>query len=324
MARIEPAAIIEMIESRRRDDVAEAVRDLTADEGLDAAIALLTAVQREVGVRWHSQRWTVADEHAASAIVDHALSTACAATGAPDDGGRVVVACAEDEWHVLPARMLSEQIRARGWATLFLGSSAPAEELGRFITQSGPVAVALSCSMDRNLPGARRSIEAAHAAGVPVVAGGAAFEGPARVAALGADAGGGTPEELHGLLLAWSAEAPVLAEPTIAPPPVLDGLARHRVLERALRAMVERIQPLADARPHELARLHDDLDGLLRGAEAAVHVGEPGIVVDHAVWLGALSEARGEPAGLIAVALEALAEAAPDWLDLRGELAVEV
>lgn len=324
MSRIEPAAIVELIEARQRDEVAGAVRDLAASEGLDAAVALLAAVQLEVGARWQAQRWTVADEHAASAIVDHALSVACAATGTPDDERRVVVACAEDEWHVLPARMLSEQLRARGWATLFLGSSAPADELGRFVGQAAPVAVALSCSLDRNLPGARRSIEASHAAGVPVVAGGAAFADPGRAAALGADAARTSVDDLAGLLESWAAKPPALAVPAVDAPPPLIGLARLRVLEAALRNLVERIQPLARARPHELARLHDDVDGLLGAAEAAAHVGDPGIVAAHTAWLRSVSEARGEVAGLTDVVVEALAAAAPDWLDLRGQLAVEV
>lgn len=313
-----------MIEARRRDDVAAAVRHLAASEGLDAAVALLVEVQQDVGVRWQSQRWTVADEHAASAIVDHALSVACAATGEPDDGRRVVVACVEDEWHVLPARMLAEQLRARGWSTLFLGSSAPAEELGRFVAHATPVAVALSCSMDRNLPGARRSIQACHGAGVPVVVGGAAFADRSRVAALGADAGSLTVDQLHTLLDAWTDRAPALASATVDAPPPLDGAARSRVLDEAVRTIVDRIHPLADARDHELARLRDDLDGLLHGAQAAAHVGDPSIVAAHAAWLRQLSEARGEPPGLTGVAVEALAAAAPAWLGLRGELAVEI
>ncbi|MCO8128371.1 cobalamin-dependent protein [Acidimicrobiia bacterium EGI L10123] len=324
MARPEPAAIIELIEARRRDELAGIVRELTVSEGLDAAIALLVEVQVDVGARWQSQAWTVADEHAASAIVDHALTVACAATGSPDDDRRVVVACAEDEWHVLPARMLSEQLRSRGWSTLFLGSSAPARELGRFVAHADPVAVGLSCSMDRNLPGARRSIEACHEAGVPVVVGGAAFDEPGRVAALGADASCATVAEVDELLEAWAEEPPVLASPTVEAPPHLDSLARHRVLDATLRSMVERIHPLADARPHELVRLQEDLDGLLRGAEAAAHVADPGIVADHVAWLRSVSEARGETPGLVGVALEALAGAAPEWMDLRGELSVEV
>ena len=313
-----------MIEARRRDDVAALVRDLAASEGLDAAIGLLAEVQREVGARWQSQRWTVADEHAASAIVDQALSVACATTATRDDGRRVVVACVEDEWHVLPARMLAEQLRARGWATLFLGSSAPAEELGRFVAHAAPVAVALSCSMDRNLRGARRSIQACHAAGVPVAVGGAAFAEPSRVAALGADAGSVSIDQLDAVLRDWTDEPPTLSSAAVEEPPVLAGAARSRVLDDAVRTIVDRIHPLADAGDHELARLRDDLDGLLHGAEAAAHVGEPSIVAAHVGWLREVSEARGEPAGLTAVAVEALAAAAPAWLGLRGELAVEI
>ena len=324
MDRIEPAAIIELIEARQRDEVTALVRDIAATEGLDAAVAVLAEVQYEVGARWHCQRWTVADEHAASAIVDLALTAAAEATGVASDAPRIVVACVEDEWHVLPARMLDEQLRARGWPTLFLGSSAPADDLGRFVSQSAPLAVALSCSMDRNLPGARRSIQACHAAGVPVVVGGAAFASQGRADAVGADAATGSIDSVHRLLQDWAAEPPAHAEPTVPTPPTLQGTARDRVLDAASRSIVERIHPLATARRHELARLRDDVDGLLRAAEAAAHTGDGSIVTDHLAWMGALSESRGEPVGLTAVVLEALAAAAPDWLDLGGERPVQV
>ncbi|MDP1803883.1 MAG: B12-binding domain-containing protein, partial [Acidimicrobiales bacterium] len=60
--------LLELIVARDRDAVVEAVLDLARDEGLGAVISLLAGVQREVGRRWQDLDWSVADEHAATAL----------------------------------------------------------------------------------------------------------------------------------------------------------------------------------------------------------------------------------------------------------------
>lgn len=324
MPRVEPGTILELIEDRRRDEVAELVHRVCAEHGVDAAIGLLAAVQAEVGVRWQSQRWTVADEHAASAIVDHALTVAGRAVVTRPDARRVVVACVEEEWHVLPARMLAEQLRDRGWEPVFLGASSPAGQLGAFAHRAAPLAVALSCSMPIHLPGARRSVDACHDAGVPVVVGGSAFPTDARARAIGADAWSASADEVHRLLGSWVDAPPAPAAATVSAPPPVDVIDRHRILDAAMAVLAARITPFADAPSHERARLRDDLDALLASAEAAAHVEDPSIVVEQARWLRSVSEARGEASGLAAVALDALAQVVPAELGLGGQLSVEL
>lgn len=320
----EPEHVLDLIEARRRDDVTEVVREVLERRGVDAAVALLAAVQSEVGSRWQSQRWTVADEHAASAIVDHALAVAGEALATRPGARPIAVACVEDEWHVIPARMLAEQLRSRGWDPVFLGASAPAGQLGRFVERAAPVAVALSCSMPVHLPGARRSVQACHDAGVPVVVGGSAFPDRRRADAIGADAWCADVDALHDLLEAWATSPPPLAEPTVPAPVALDVAERHGALDRALDEVLRRVPPLAAGPPHAVEHLRADLDGLLASAEAAAQVDDRTIVPDQARWLRTVSEARGEPRGLTAVALEALATAVPADAPLRRELAVEV
>lgn len=319
-----PGEVLDLIEARRRDDVTALVRELSDAGGIDAAVALLVEVQREVGERWRSQRWTVADEHGASAIVDHALTVVCEAFDAPSTGRPVVVACVEDEWHVLPARMVSEQLRCRGWQTTFLGASSPAGELGRTVRDAAPVAVALSCSMPIHLPGARRSIEACHDAGIPVAVGGGAFDSSGRAEAVGADRWCATIDELHATLDEWARSRPELAAPTVAAPEPLPAFDRRRVLDAALRTTLDRIPPFAAAPAHVRDRLRDDLDQLLRSAEAAQHVADPAIAAHQLAWQAGVSGARGEPDGLAGVLVEALAGALPEDSALRGQLAVEV
>jgi MerR family transcriptional regulator, light-induced transcriptional regulator len=72
---------------------------------------LLGPAQVEVGRRWETNRWSVADEHAATAITDAVLAALAWRLDVPEHQGHVVVACAEGDWHSLPARMLAEILR---------------------------------------------------------------------------------------------------------------------------------------------------------------------------------------------------------------------
>lgn len=319
----ETDTILTLIEERRRDEVANHVSRLCQVQGLDAAVAVLSAVQTEVGARWQAQRWTVADEHAASAIIDHALSSACLRLSARAQGRPVVVACVEDEWHVLPARMLAEQLRWRRWDALFLGASSPADELARFAADVDPVAVVLSCSMPMHLLGARRSIQACHDVGVPVVVGGGAFDGPARAAAIGADRWCATVDDLHDTLDAWSLGAPALAVPTVPAPEVLAGSDRRTLLDVALAAVLADAA-LADAPTHDHDRIRDDLDALLRTVEAAAHTDDAAIVADQLAWQTSVSQARGDADGRTDVLVNALRAALPPGSDLARRLPVQV
>jgi methanogenic corrinoid protein MtbC1 len=130
----------------------------------ELVLNLLGPAQAEVGRRWETNQWSVADEHAATAISDAILATLAWRVDAPDDHGQVVVTCAEGEWHSLPARMAAEVLRLQGWPVTFLGAFTPADHLRRFLTEVRPTGVLISCSVPIYLVGAQRSIQAAQAA----------------------------------------------------------------------------------------------------------------------------------------------------------------
>ncbi|BBY15346.1 cobalamin B12-binding domain-containing protein [Mycolicibacterium litorale] len=164
--------------------------DVTAE---DVLLDVIAPVQRRVGTEWAANRITVAEEHAATAINDRVIAAlAYHPASAPRPNlGRVTVACVDGEWHALPARLLTEVLRLRGWHVDFLGAQVPTPHLVAHLHQNGPVAVALSCSIPTGLPTAHAAITACQAAGVPVLAGGAAFGPDGRYAGLlGADAWG--------------------------------------------------------------------------------------------------------------------------------------
>lgn len=154
--------------------------------GVDAEEVLLGLVapaQVDVGARWESGEWTVAQEHAAThvsrqvvdAVASVARQTARSSAGAAGPKGRVVVACSDGEWHVLPSHILAEVLRLRGFLVRSLGGSVSPYGLLSDVHQNGPDVVALSCTLPGNLPLAYRQIEACRWAGAPVMAGGPGF-----------------------------------------------------------------------------------------------------------------------------------------------------
>lgn len=311
--------VLELIQGRRRDDALELVRSAARDAGLAAAVQLLAEVQRKVGELWQQNELTVADEHAATAVVDLALAAACLEVErrphAP--GGTVVVACAEEEWHVMPARMFAEQLTAAGWDVVFLGASTPAEHLQRFVAAEPPAAVAVSCTVPLYLHGARRAIAASHAVGVPVLAGGAAFgTAPNRAAAIGADAWASTLDGAVATLSRWVSNRPPLAAPLVDDAPALAaGAERPMIVERAMSALASRYPPLADYTSGQLARTREDLDYILRFAEASLLTGDDSIITSFASWLKSVLAARGLPDGILPLGIGVLQECLPEGLN---------
>jgi methanogenic corrinoid protein MtbC1 len=157
----------------------------------DILLDVIAWVQRKIGSEWAANHITVAQEHAATAINDRVIGALAQhpASRSTVRAGRVTVACVDGEWHALPARLLAETLRLRGWQVDFLGAQVPTPHLIAHLHQSGPDAVALSCSIPTGLPVAHAAITACQAAGVAVLVGGAAFGTDGRYAhQLGADA----------------------------------------------------------------------------------------------------------------------------------------
>lgn len=263
------------LELLERADQPAAVRLVTglADQGASPealVLEVLAPAQQEVGRRWEDGRWTVAQEHAATAVTDTALGL-LTLDAEPSSDRRALVGCVEGEWHTLPARMAAEVLRVRGWDVTFLGPSLPADDLARYIETQRPDVVGLSCSTPVCLKGAARSIEACRAAGVPVLAGGAGFGPGGRYAQrVGATAWAPDAVAAVGVLETWRDVGPV--------PPVLMGAGEeHLALEQEKEEIVS--AALGALRcPAPTAR--DALSFLVTAVENALFVGDPALVAD--------------------------------------------
>ena len=265
----------------------------------DVVEQVLAPAQREVGDRWYRGVWSIGDEHAATGVSEGALAVL-----SPRVQGRAVLfAAPEGEWHALPARMAAAA--APGVAGRVLGPGLPAEHLRRYLELHEPELLALSCTMPTNLIAAARSIEAAHAAGVPVVAGGRAFgTDPARALRLGADAWAASAAEigdLHPVIRRSAVPVPHEAvEADVVPDEVLVlALERQAGAGQWVRAMDER------QRRHSL----EDLRWLARYAAAALACDDPTVLDELLGWLEPLMSSRGVPASVLPDGVRYLADA---------------
>ncbi|GAY16596.1 B12-binding domain-containing protein [Mycobacterium sp. shizuoka-1] len=282
--------------ARDRTAATRVVTRLLTD-GVDP-VSILTevvaAAQRDVGLRWQRDEWTVADEHACTAIsVAATRAVADHVESLPAGNGSVLVACAEREWHELPAMIIACALRANGWDTTVLGAATSPMRLSQHIADLGPDAVAISCSVLGALPTTRRFIEAAAAAGVPTLVGGPAFGSDAtRAHALGATA--------------WASDAHAAVVTMMALPPVvgpLPDLPAAAVTEQALldlhhgalvANLAERwsVTRHADLAPAPAALAADTLNQALHALSAALLTGDTRPVSETAQWIAAVLAAR--------------------------------
>jgi methanogenic corrinoid protein MtbC1 len=283
------------------------------DEGMDVEGLIedvLAPAQREVGRRWYANEWTVADEHAASAITDAVLAEASLRTASPSTAeGRLVSCGVEGEWHTLPVRMLTDQLVANGHDVTFLGPSLSSAQLIRSLREITPVAVLASCTVPLHLAGARRTIEAAHQAGVPVIIGGLALGADgSRAAALGADAWAPSAQHATDVLATWARQAPRLqAAQAVKPEQALLELPADLLVSACLQTMLDD-NTLGSLTEPQLERAREDITFILQFCSAALIVDEPGVFDEFTRWLRGLLAVRGVPAAAIRASYQALAK----------------
>ncbi|HSF84813.1 MAG TPA: cobalamin-dependent protein [Acidimicrobiia bacterium] len=273
--------------------------------------AIVAPLQTEMGRRWQQGDVGISEEHASTGAVETLVALLAGSLSQPDDGDHVVVACAEGDNHSLPARMIAAYLLYLGYRVTFLGTSVPASDLGGYLEEMKPQAVVLSCAMATNLPGARRSIQAAHESGVPVLAGGRGFGDGSRATLIGADAWAATPQELAALLGSWQ------------PRPDLAEAAAQGQNEESAQLEVDAPRVFADARDNATMILGDAVRGrvaadmwvMVKALVASVMTDDAEIMREYAAWhsqMRAATHGSAETTPIILSALhDAVAERSP-------------
>lgn len=286
---------------------AVASRDATAvqslmtrllDDGMDPVTVLtdvVAAVQRDNGERWQRGEWTIAEEHAATAMAVAATKAVSRhVRRSPPTRGRVLVACAEREWHALPAMIIDCTLRSDGWDSVLMGAATSPARLNQYLQDYGPESVAVSCSVLGSLPATRRFIEASTAAGVPIVVGGPAFGvDDVRAKALGATAWAA---DAQGALAAV-ADLPAVVPPAMPLPP--HAVAEQADLEHDHRVLVDDLAAgwsvtagaLPDRADADVAV--DALNQLLHAVSAVLLTGDSRPVSETAAWIADVVTTRG-------------------------------
>lgn len=287
------------------------------DDGVPAGgllLRLIAPAQRRVGELWAADEWSVAREHAATAVSE-AVVSAVARRARPrrPARGRVTVACAEGEYHALPARLLSEVLRLRGWRVDFLGASVPGPHLITYVHQTGPDLVALSCTLPTRLPRAHAVLTACRSAGVPVLAGGAGFGSDGRFARLlGAD--GWAPAADVAAEVIEAGRLPSFPTPPDSPAHIADEecaeLLRRRpeLLAGVLEALVCGGSSISAHDDRQRENTAENLGHIADFLCAALYVDDMAIFGDFIAWTCAVSRARGAPPESVVTGLRILSD----------------
>lgn len=276
---------------------------------------LLAPAQQEVGTRWHQGRYTVAQEHIATAVVDDVLGLSINYTDRPSDTtATLALVCAEGDWHSTPARMAALLFRDAGWRVQFLGASTPVDHLRTTLKELAPSAVAVSCTLPLTLPGAASLVEVAHDLGVPAVVGGRSFDpGGHRATQIGADGHFHEPAEAAHQLDRWLDQPPAIHTPVRNSERTLERATllgrRDGIIQHTYRDLERRLPVMATFDDRQRHHTVEDLDYLLKFADIALFVDDPTVLTDLVSWLDALLTGRGLPAIVMQQTLEALHEA---------------
>ncbi len=283
-----------------RSSMVALIQDLLdgGSQPLDILIGVIATAQRDIGQRWQRGEWSVAQEHAATAMAVAATEVVARRVAeTPISRGQIIVTCAEREWHWLPAAIIDCALRADGWQTTPLGPATSPLRFSQYIQDLGPDAVAVSCSVLGALPTTRRFIEASTSAGVPAVVGGAAFGSDgARARALGAtawaaDARGAT-EAAAGLPVVVSAVAPLPDE--VAQEQAALEWDHLRLVDQIRRRWVVAAPSAAEAAQTVLrAVARDGVPQTLHAVSAALLTGDARTVSETAAWMAELLSSRG-------------------------------
>ncbi|MER5767067.1 cobalamin B12-binding domain-containing protein [Streptomyces sp. NPDC001985] len=304
------------------------VADDALRAGLEPEAVLLdvvAAVQHRVGAEWAANRMSVAGEHAATAINDRVIATLPVHRPATSRG-RVTVACVDQEWHALPARLVAETLRLRGWRVDYLGAQVPTAHLISHIHRTAPDAVCLSSSLSPRLPLAHTAITACQAAGTPVMVGGLAFGSDGRYARLlGAEAWAPHARAAADRLAAGPLPQPAPAHQSVDDLPHLAdqeyAMVAHssaRLVRDTFQRLEERFPAMREYGDEQRERTAEDLAHVVDFLTAALYIDAPEIFAGFLTWTADVLTARGVPARSLVPALDLLAEQLRDFPRARG------
>ena len=111
------------------------------------SVELLQAGLSEVGELWYEGAASVQQEHFTSAMSVQRMEMLIAAAPPPLRPERIIVASAQDDYHVFSPLLLTYLLRRRGWDVLYLGADVPTAELEKTVKQTKPQVLIVSAQL---------------------------------------------------------------------------------------------------------------------------------------------------------------------------------
>ncbi|WP_155368143.1 cobalamin B12-binding domain-containing protein [Catellatospora vulcania] len=293
----------------------------------DVVLDLVAPTQARIGELWARNEWSVAQEHAATHVSEQVVAALAARHRPPAGRGVLVVACVDGEWHALPARMFAEVARWDGWDVRFLGASVPGPHLISYLHRHGPDVVAVSCSVPTRLVAAYRVIEAAQAAGIPVLAGGRGFGPAARWGLrLGADRVAAGAGEAVEVLRSWPLPTVTgfdpLRESFVSDDEhVLIAKRNTQLVAAAMDDLAQRFPALGGYTAHQREATEYDLGQIVEFLCAGLFVDDPELFTTFLDWLRVVLGTRGVPPSSVDLVLDAYQQQLYDFPRARAHLA---
>lgn len=291
----------------------EVVKRLTAEGVTSRQVIdeLVVPAQARIGELWLDDRWSVSQEHAATAINEGLVHWLGSFAPAPQPGQPlVVVSCLEGERHALPALVIAEGLAASGYRVTYVGGDPEPGDLLRQVLLLKPRAVLFSASLTSSLGSQKPLLGSIGAIGIPVVVGGQAFGGDGRRArALGAAAYAESVEDVVRLLRELPERMPVST-----PPPATEADVeaawiveyRHEIAPYVGRAVAQR--HLGDGeRPGWWREFEDHLDHVLGCLASALVTGDETIMIEVRDWMEQVLTRRGADPSVVAETWQELA-----------------
>ncbi|WP_055697392.1 cobalamin B12-binding domain-containing protein [Streptomyces silaceus] len=306
----------------------DAERTLAAGE--QVLLELIAPAQERLGRAWAANDITVAQEHAATAISERCVAAVADTTAHALTGpfvGRVLVSCVDGEWHALPARLVSEVLRLRGWRVDYLGAQVPTEHLVAHARRTRAQAVLLSSSIPTLLPGAHNAISSCQGAGVRVLAGGAGFGPRGRYARMmraewAADArGAATLLGRRPTPPAQAARLPDLDLPHLGDQEyTMVRRTKLQLVKQALADVEEGFPEMRRYSEYQWDRTVEDIDHIVSHLATALYVDDPDLFTGFTAWTADILEARDVPPWCLLPALDSLLNRLKDFPRVVGIL----
>lgn len=118
----------------------------------DLYVHLFQRALHEIGRKWELAELTVADEHAATAIVENLMSTLYPKIFQSSRKGRkALISCVEGEYHQIAAKMVADVFEMEGWDGIFVGGNTPHADLVAMSKRVQPDIIGISVSLDNHL-----------------------------------------------------------------------------------------------------------------------------------------------------------------------------